>query len=182
MYPIIAPVSKLLVIGNKQIKLRFILWALSKSCGGKTPHIKTSIYAFILFLCEHPKCAMTDCEEPPPGTNRELQHFTLTNVILHQDYQRCSSIEFSYQRVICEIWDEADGQALFCQGKYQMSTKHEVWPRAAVLIIVQMEHWSSIGRDQASRNSILYNCRLDGNSTVGQLHKDTPNTVLFIFG
>lgn len=75
------------------------------------------IYAFVLFFYVHLKGAMTEnCEAPQPGTNGKLLQYTFKNVILHQDYQRCSSVDFSCQRVICEIWDEADGQALFCQG------------------------------------------------------------------
>ena len=48
---------------------------------------------------------------PSWGPHRKA-HYILEKVILHQDYARCSSLDTTYQRRICEIWDEADEASL----------------------------------------------------------------------
>ena len=73
-------------------------------------NLRFLVVAFLLLLARD---ILGDCTAPAQGTDRELQ-YVFTNLILHQDYPRCSSLDFNYQRLICEIWDATDEAALWC--------------------------------------------------------------------
>lgn len=78
-----------------------------------------------------------ECASPPTGDQRQLQ-YTVTHVLLYQEYPRCSSIDFSYQHLIGEIWDETN--KLSCaRDKKNVSTTTTCMP-SSCCHGVQMEH------------------------------------------
>ena len=57
------------------------------------------------------QCSMAECILSNSQPHRIIRH-VLEKVILHQNYRRCNSVDTTYQRLICEIWDEADDRSL----------------------------------------------------------------------
>ena len=67
-------------------------------------HYTLTVFILLVWFLQQ---SQAQCIFPGPTTHPAVRD-VLAKVILHQDYRRCSSVDTTYQRRICEIWDEAD--------------------------------------------------------------------------
>ena len=67
--------------------------------------------AVITLMLQFLQQSQAQCFTPSSELHREISDVP-QKVILHQDYRICSSVDIIYQRLICEIWDEADDRSL----------------------------------------------------------------------
>ena len=66
------------------------------------------LFTLLLPFLQHSRA---QCVLPNSEPHREIRD-VLVKVILHQDFRRCSSLDTTYERLVCEIWDEADQTSL----------------------------------------------------------------------